>query len=65
MIGHFNCLNCRSNAAEWGRLVVSEGARLIMLSVLIGIPGIYMSGEALKGFLIEVSPFDRPTLQPA
>jgi putative ABC transport system permease protein len=44
------------------RLVVGEGARLIILGLLIGIPGIYMSGEALKGFLIEVSPFDGPTL---
>jgi ABC-type lipoprotein release transport system permease subunit len=30
--------------------------------LLIGIPGIYMSGEALNGFLIEVSLFDGPTL---
>ncbi len=44
------------------RLVVGEGARLIILGLLIGIPGIYMSGEALKGFLIEVSPFDGLTL---
>jgi ABC-type lipoprotein release transport system permease subunit len=29
--------------------------------LLIGIPGIYMSGGALQSFLIGVSPFDRPT----
>src|SRR5262249_1508405 len=44
------------------RLVVGEGARLIVLGMLIGIPGIYMSGAALNGFLIEVSAYDGPTL---
>jgi putative ABC transport system permease protein len=44
------------------RLVVGEGARLIVLGLLIGIPGVYMAGHALKGFLVGVSPFDTPTL---
>jgi ABC-type antimicrobial peptide transport system permease subunit len=44
------------------RLVVGEGARLIAFGLIIGIPGIYMSSEGLKGFLIGVSPFDVPTL---
>jgi putative ABC transport system permease protein len=44
------------------RLVVSEGVRLITLGLMIGIPGIYMAGEAIQGFLICVSPFDVPTL---
>jgi predicted permease len=44
------------------RLVVGEGARLVMLGLLIAVPGIYMAGEALQGFLIGVSPFDGPTL---
>jgi hypothetical protein len=44
------------------RLVVGEGARLVALGLLIGIPGIYMSGEALRGFLVGVSPFDAATL---
>jgi putative ABC transport system permease protein len=44
------------------RLVVSEGARLVVAGMLIGIPGIYMAGEALRGFLIGVSPFDASTL---
>jgi putative ABC transport system permease protein len=39
-------------------LVVREGARLIALGLLIGVPGVYMSDEALRGFLIGVSPFD-------
>jgi putative ABC transport system permease protein len=43
------------------RLVVGEGARLVALGLLIGIPGIYMAGKALRGFLI-VSPFDARTL---
>jgi predicted permease len=46
-------------------LVVSEGARLLALGLLIGIPGIYLAGEALQGFLIGVSPFDAPTLAAA
>lgn len=44
------------------RLVVGEGARLILLGLLIGVPGIYLAGEAIRGFLIQVSPFDGPTL---
>jgi len=43
-------------------LVVRGGARLITLGFVIGIPGIYMAGEALKGFLIGISPFDLPTI---
>jgi putative ABC transport system permease protein len=44
------------------RLVVGEGARLLALGLLIGVPGIYLAGEALRGFLVGVSPFDAPTL---
>jgi len=44
------------------RLVLGEGARLIVRGLLIGIPGIYISGEALQGLLIDVSPFDTSTL---
>jgi putative ABC transport system permease protein len=44
------------------RLVVGEGARLVALGLLIAVPGIYLAGEALKGFLIGVSPFDFLTL---
>jgi putative ABC transport system permease protein len=44
------------------RLVVSEGSRLISLGLLIGIPGIYMAGEALQGVLVGVSPYDTLTI---
>jgi putative ABC transport system permease protein len=44
------------------RLVVGEGARLVALGLLIGIPGIYTAGVALRGFLVGVSPFDAVTL---
>ena len=44
------------------RLVVGEGVKLITAGLLIGIPGIYMTGEALRGFLVGVSPFDASTL---
>jgi ABC-type antimicrobial peptide transport system permease subunit len=44
------------------RLVVGEGARLVALGLVIGIPGIYMAGEALEGLLVGVSPFDAATL---
>ncbi len=44
------------------RLVVVEGLRLVALGLLLGIPGIYMSGQAIRGLLIEISPFDTSTL---
>jgi len=44
------------------RLVVGEGARLLVLGLLVGVPGIYLAGQALQGFLVGVSPFDAPTL---
>jgi putative ABC transport system permease protein len=44
------------------RLVIGEGARLIALGLLIGVPGIYLSGQAIRSVLIGVSPFDAPTL---
>ncbi len=44
------------------RLVVGEGARMLALGLLIGVPGVYLAGEALQGFLVGVSPFDAPTL---
>lgn len=44
------------------RLVVGEGARLVAVGLLFGIPGIYVSGQAIQGLLIGVSPFDVPTL---
>jgi putative ABC transport system permease protein len=44
------------------RLVVGEGARLVALGLVIGIPGVDMAGEAIRGLLIDVSPFDVPTI---
>jgi putative ABC transport system permease protein len=44
------------------RLVVVEGLRLVALGLLLGLPGIYISGQAVQGLLIEISPFDTPTL---
>jgi ABC-type antimicrobial peptide transport system permease subunit len=43
-------------------LAVGEGARLVVLGLLLGIPGIYMSGQAIRGLLVGISPFDAPTL---
>ncbi|HEY6418831.1 MAG TPA: FtsX-like permease family protein, partial [Candidatus Binataceae bacterium] len=44
------------------RLVVGEGARMLAIGLLMGIPGIYLAGQALRGLLVGVSPFDAPTL---
>jgi putative ABC transport system permease protein len=44
------------------RLVVSEGARLAMIGVLLAIPGVYFAGDILRGLLVGISPFDVPTL---
>jgi putative ABC transport system permease protein len=43
-------------------LVVSEGARLAMIGVLLAIPGVYFAGDILRGLLVGISPFDVPTL---
>jgi putative ABC transport system permease protein len=44
------------------RLVIGEGARLLTLGLLIAVPGLYIAGQALRGFLVGVSPFDTLTL---
>lgn len=43
-------------------LVLREGARLILLGLVIGIPGVYLAGRTIAGTLVGVSPFDPPTL---
>ena len=51
--------------ADYGRvlgLVLRESARLIVSGMLIGIPGIWFAGKALRGLLVGVSPFDPSTL---
>jgi putative ABC transport system permease protein len=44
------------------RLVVREGATLVMLGVLIGAPGIYFAGRIIRGVLVGVAPLDPLTL---
>ncbi|HSA57524.1 MAG TPA: ADOP family duplicated permease [Gemmatimonadaceae bacterium] len=44
------------------RLVVGEGALLIALGLVIGAPGVYLAGKAIRGVLVGVSPFDPLTL---
>jgi putative ABC transport system permease protein len=51
--------------ADYGRLVrliLGEGAALVMIGVLIGAPGIYIAGSLLRGVLVGVSPLDPLTL---
>jgi putative ABC transport system permease protein len=44
------------------RLVVGEGARLVVLGLLVAVPGIYVAGRLLGGMLVGISSFDVPTL---
>lgn len=44
------------------RMVLREGAALIVLGLLIGVPGVYFTGRAIHGALVGVSPFDPATL---
>ncbi len=44
------------------RLVAREGASLVLLGGLLGIPGVYLVGRAIAGALVGVSPFDATTL---
>ena len=44
------------------RIVVGEGIRLVVIGALVGVPGVYLVGQALRGLLIDVSPFDPSTL---
>jgi putative ABC transport system permease protein len=44
------------------RMVVGEGLRLVVVGLLLGIPGIYMAGQAIGGLLVGISPFDKLTL---
>jgi len=44
------------------RLVLGEGAALVMIGVAIGAPGIYIAGRLLRGVLVGISPLDPPTL---
>jgi predicted permease len=44
------------------RLVLREGALLVALGVLIGVPGVVAAGHLIRGVLIGVSPTDPTTL---
>jgi putative ABC transport system permease protein len=51
--------------ADHGRVlrqVVSEGALLVAIGVLLGTPGIYLAGRVIRGVLVGISPFDPLTL---
>jgi putative ABC transport system permease protein len=51
--------------ADYGRLVrlvLGEGAALVVVGVLIGLPGIYIASGLLRGVLVGVSPLDPLTL---
>ena len=51
--------------ADYGRvlrLVLGEGALLVGLGVLIGVPGVYAAGGVIRSVLIGVSPADPLTL---
>jgi ABC-type antimicrobial peptide transport system permease subunit len=44
------------------RLVMKEGAVLVAIGLLIGLPGVYLGGRLLQGMLFGVSPWDPATL---
>ena len=44
------------------RSVVAEGALLVSLGVVLGIPGVYAAGGVVRGLLAGISPWDLPTL---
>ena len=44
------------------RLVLKEGALLVMAGLLIGAPGIYVANGLIRGLLVGVSPSDPLTL---
>ena len=35
---------------------------LVLLGLLVGVPGVYLSARVIGGVLVGVSPFDPPTL---
>jgi putative ABC transport system permease protein len=48
--------------ARMMRLVVGEGTLLVIAGVLMGLPAVYAMGNSIRGLLIDVSPWDVPTL---
>jgi putative ABC transport system permease protein len=44
------------------RLVLGEGASLVAIGVLVGVPGVYAIGHLIRGILVGISPLDPLTL---
>jgi putative ABC transport system permease protein len=44
------------------RLLLSEGALLVCIGLVMGVPGVYAVGSMVRGLLIDISPWDGPTL---
>ena len=44
------------------RLMLVDGAIIVVLGLLIGAPGVYGSGGLIRGILVGVSPWDPLTL---
>jgi putative ABC transport system permease protein len=44
------------------RLVIREGAVLVGIGCLLGLPGVYAAGRVIGGVLVGVSPFDPLTI---
>jgi len=44
------------------RLVLGEGAVLVVIGMLIAIPGMYAAGSLIRGLLVDLSPWDPITL---
>jgi len=44
------------------RLLLSEGALLVCIGLVLGAPGVYAVGSMVRGLLIDISPWDAPTL---
>lgn len=51
-----------ANRARILRLVLREGAALVLLGAAVAVPGIYLSGRTIRGVLVGISPFDPLTL---
>lgn len=44
------------------RLILADGARLILVGLVVGLPVTYFAGRALRGLLVGISPSDPATL---
>jgi putative ABC transport system permease protein len=44
------------------RLALGEGILLVVIGMVLAIPGVYASGDLIRGLLVEVSPWDPFTL---